>query len=152
MNEQIALQVYELSVGRYLNSAHVSSENQHNELILTKLRNEIAASSFGRRLLQTTHEVLVSPRIKLRTRFCSRHFLNLVDILRIVIINLLVLASEENHRTNLYIRAKLRNQKYFTSGAVRFELTIARLCKNKNQELVSAFINWTRLSVCKGLG
>ena len=100
MNEQIKLQYYERSVGRYLNSAHVSSENQYNKLILPKLRNEIA-SSFGHRLLRTSHKVHVSPRIKLRTRFCSRHFLNLVNILRIIIINLLVLASGENHRSNV---------------------------------------------------
>ena len=47
MNGQIALQFYERSVGRYPNSAHVSSENQHNKPILPRMRNEIA-SSFGR--------------------------------------------------------------------------------------------------------
>ena len=119
MNEQITLQVYERTVGRYLNSAHVSSENQHNKLILTKLRNEIA-SSFGRRLLQTTHEVPDSPRIKLRARFCSRRFLNLINILRIIIINLLVLASGENHRTNLY-HSQIEKSKvlYFWRSTIR---------------------------------
>ena len=131
MNEQIKLHFYERSVGRYLNSEHVSSENQHNKLILSKLMNEIA-SSFGRRLLQTTHEVLVSPRIKLRARFCSRHFLNLISILRIIRLNLLLLASGENHRT------KLNHSQIHKSKVLYFWRSTIRAYDNRHNKFILA--------------